>query len=102
MSTIVRVDRGGGVFAPAQRRTLSVNGDQLAESEKATFSRLLAAAEPCLAAPAAAGRKPVPDATFSRLSIERDGVVAAATWSDSELPAPCRELARWIESRSEK
>jgi hypothetical protein len=77
-----------------------VNADQLAESERPTFSRLLAAAEACLAVPPAPGGKPVPDATFSRLSIDRDGVVATATWSDSELPAPCRELARWIESRS--
>ena len=101
MPTTARVDRMGGFAAPAQRRSTTVSLDALAAADRETGARLLAAAQPHFAAATATREAPIPDATYVRVVVDRDGAIQQATWSERALPPPLRELARWIEAHAQ-
>jgi hypothetical protein len=100
MPTTARVDRSGGIAAPAQRRTHAVDVDALADADRREFTELLAAAAPLFGQASSSRRSPTPDATYVRLVVDDGAAVREGTWSESSLPAPCRALARWIEAHA--
>lgn len=98
----IRFDRAGGFAAPAMRRSLTVDTEELAADEAEELLALVRRAD----IPDAAGHQsaeasgPRPDALHYRVIVEDGDDSHTVVASDADMPQTLRPLVQWLSERS--